>query len=326
MRIAVDAMGGDRAPEAPVAGALRAVERFPDVEVVLVGDPAALTEAAASDRISIHDAPDRVAHDEDPVRAIRANPRTSARACAELLRAGDVQGVVTMGNTGAAVAAATLYCRRLEGVRRTGIAVPFPRAEGATTVIDCGANPDARADELHQYATMAVHYVRSAFGIEEPRIGILSIGEEEHKGNRLVAETWELFRAQPVGTFVGNVEARELMQSKADVVVCDGFVGNVALKSIEGMAEYILTSMTQLLPKYGIRDPLPMLDGVVERVDYSRYGGAPLLGIDGGYLIGHGRSGPEAFENGIGAIRTFIAHGVGARIVEALSQTAKARG
>ena len=320
MKIAIDAMGGDHAPAAPVAGAVYAVERFDDVEIVLVGDPALLTDGpGAHDRISIHDAPEKVNAHDDPVRAIRGNPRTSARACAELLRTDDVQGVVTMGNTGAAVAAATLYCRRLSGVRRTGIAVPFPREDGVTTVIDGGANPDARAEELHQYAVMAVHYVRSAFGIENPRVGILSIGEEEHKGNRLVAETWERFREHPVGNFIGNVESRELMESKADVVVCDGFVGNVALKAVEGMAEFILGALGEILPAAGIADPRPMLADLVNRIDYSKYGGAPLLGVQGGYLIGHGRSGPEAFENGVAAVRSYVKNGVGDAIVEELA-------
>lgn len=321
MRIAIDAMGGDHAPAAPVAGALRALERFPDVEVVLVGNPSTLAEAATHDRISIHDAPDVVGAHDDPVRAIRNNPKNSARACAELLRNDDVQGVVTMGNTGAAVAAATLYCRRLAGVRRTGIAVPFPRGDGATTVIDGGANPDARAADLVQYAVMAVHFVRSTFDIPQPRVGILSIGEEEHKGNRLVAETWELMRERPVGTFIGNVEAHELMRSKADVVVCDGFVGNVALKAVEGMAEFILDSLGELLPAAGIDDPRPMLANLLRKIDFSKVGGAPLLGVEGGYLIGHGRSSPEAFENGVAVIRSYVQNGVGDAIVEELAAT-----
>ena len=329
MRIAVDALGGDHAPAAPAAGALAAVERFPDVEIVLVGDPATLDDPASLDdpgvtahpRVHIHPAPRKVDAAQDPVRFVRAHADCSARVCAELLRAGDVQGVVTMGNTGAAVGAATLYCRRLAGVRRTGIAVPFPRAGGVTTLIDGGANPDARAADLHQYAIMAVHYARSAFRIDNPRVGILSIGEEEHKGNRLVAQTWALFRSHPVGTFIGNVEARELMESRADVVVSDGFVGNVALKAVEGMAEFILTALGRLLPEQGIADPRPMLAQLVQQIDYSKYGGAPLLGIDGGYLIGHGRSGPEAYENGVGAIRNFVANGVGDAIVEELAAT-----
>lgn len=319
MRIAIDAMGGDHAPDAPVAGALRALERFDDVELVLVGNPEALQVADEHERLFVHDAPDVVGDREDPVRAIRNNPKNSARACAELLHAGDVQGVVTMGNTGAAVAAATLYCRRLTGIRRTGIAVPFPREDGATVVIDGGANPDARATDLFKYAVMAVHYARSAFGVEAPRVAILSIGEEEYKGNRLVAETWELFRERPVGTFIGNVEAHELMESKADVVVCDGFVGNVALKAVEGIAAFILGALGEMLPAAGIADPRPMLASLLRKIDFSKVGGAPLLGVEGGYLIGHGRSGPEAIENGVRVIRSYVRDGVGDAIVEELA-------
>ena len=319
MRIAIDAMGGDFAPEAPVAGALRALERFSDIELVLVGDPDQLQAANAHERITLHDAPDVVRADDDPVRAIRNNPRSSARACAELLHSRHVQAVVTMGNTSAAVAAATLYCRRLPGVRRTGIAAPIPRPGGVTTLIDGGANPDSRADDLLQYAIMATHYVRAAFGIAEPRVGILSIGEERSKGNRLVAETWERFEAHPFPHFVGNVEARELFESKADVVVCDGFVGNVTLKAVEGTAEFMMNALKKLLPKHGLPDPREALHDLLLQVDYSKYGGAPLLGIDGGYLIGHGRSGPEAFENGIRAIRPYVQDGVGAAIIEELT-------
>lgn len=333
MRIAIDAMGGDLAPAMPVAGALRALARFDDVEIVLVGDPVQIAdtlsqqsegaEQAHADRLHVHDAPETVDPHEDPVRAVRASPRVSARACADLLHAGDVDGVLTMGNTGAAVAAATLYCRRLEGVKRTGIAVPFPRADGVSIFVDGGANPDARAAHLHQYAIMAAHYVRAAFGIEAPRIGILSIGEEEKKGNRLVAETWELFRSETlpefVGAFVGNVEPHALFRDTADVVVCDGFAGNLILKAAEGMAGFILSALPQSLASHGIPDPSSVIADIAGRVDYADYGGAPLLGVEGAYVIGHGRSTARAYENGVRVIRSYIQGDVGRQIVEQLT-------
>lgn len=339
MRIAIDAMGGDRAPQAPVAGAVRALARFEDVEIVLVGDPARLEEEIARhdgvdpSRLHLHDAPEKVSSDEDPVRAIRKSERVSARAAASLLKSGEVAGVVTMGNTGAAVAAATLYCRRLAGVRRLGIAVPFPRPGGATIVCDAGANPDARAQDLHQYAIMAAHYAHYALGIETPRVGILSIGEEEQKGNRLVHETWERFRAQPVherlpmsgdDCFVGNVEPRELFTDRCDVAVCDGFVGNIALKAAEGMAEYLLGQLAPFLQDKAPELARPTLGHLAQRVDYQAYGGAPLLGVDGGYMIGHGRSGPLAFENGVRVLRSYVQERVGERIVEALEPDVEA--
>lgn len=332
MRIAIDAMGGDLAPAMPVAGALRALATYDDVEIVLVGDPVliakdlAAVEQPHADRLHVHDAPETVDPREDPVRAVRASAKVSARACADLLHAGEVEGVLTMGNTGAAVAAATLYCRRLEGVKRTGIAVPFPRADGVSICVDGGANPDARAAHLHQYAIMAAYYVRAAFGVSAPRIGILSIGEEEKKGNRLVADTWELFRSVPlpdfVGGFVGNVEPHSLFRDTADVVVCDGFSGNLVLKAAEGMAAFILSALPQSLAKHGIADPRSVIAEIAGRVDYAGYGGAPLLGVEGAYVIGHGRSSARAYENGVRVIRSYVQGDVGRQIVEQLQADA----
>ncbi len=327
MQIAIDALGGDHAPEAPVVGALQALEAYPDVEVVLVGDPgpiqAALAAhgAAVSDRLSIHDAPESPGSD-DPVKAIRRSPKVSARACADLLHAGTVQGVVTMGTTGAAVAAATLYCRRLPGVKRTGIAVPLPTPSGVCICIDGGANPDAKAIHLHQYAVMAMHYATASLGIEKPRIAILSIGEEESKGNRLVAETWELFRANPLPNFIGNIEPHAVFEGGADVIVCDGFTGNIVLKTAEGMAAFVMKGVPAALAAAGIeKDPRSMLRSLMTALDYAQYGGAPLLGVEGAYVIGHGRSGPEAFKNGVRVIRSYIEGNVGDRIVEQLAAT-----
>ncbi len=324
MRIAIDAMGGDHAPATPAQGALRAVEAYDDVTIVLVGDPARIeTELAAaggtSDRIEIHDAPDVAGH-EDFVKAVRSNPRLSARACADLLREKSVDGVLTMGTTGAAVAAATLYCRRLEGVKRTGIAVPFPREGGVSLLVDCGANPDAKPLHLHQYALMGAEYVRAAFDVEKPRIGILSIGEEETKGNKFVFETWDVFRADTPANFVGNVEPHALFHDVADVVVCDGFTGNIALKAVEGMAGFILGGLPGVLKTTGADEPESIMRASTERVDYNAYGGALLMGVDGAYVIGHGRSDPRAFVNGVRVIRKYVQGDVGTHIVEELAQ------
>jgi len=336
MRIAVDAMGGDRAPGAPVEGALKAVEAFRELEVVLVGRPEVLTAeldrlqapAARRARLTLHPADAVVGNDEDPVLAVRSRPGTSARVAAELLGKGEVLGVVNMGSTGAAVAAAQLYCERLAGVKRLGIAVPFPRAQGATIVCDCGANPDARPEHLHQYAVMAAHYARATLGVAQPRVGILSIGEEEHKGNRLVKETWERFRASPLpaslATFVGNVEPREFFHDRADVVVAEGFSGNVALKAAEGMAEFMLGVLKATLPV--TPESGKVLKTLFGRVDYAEYGGAPLLGVKGAYLIGHGRSDGRAVFNALRAARAYVAHDVGAKIVAALAGTEAAGG
>jgi glycerol-3-phosphate acyltransferase PlsX len=326
MRIALDAMGGDLAPAAPVEGALRALAQFADVEVVLVGDPRVVERelerhgpsAATAKRFSVHDAPEVVSMEDDPVRAMKTLPRNSAKGCAELLGRREVDGVVNMGSTGAAVAAAMMFAQRLEGVKRPGIAVPFPRDHGATVVLDCGANPDARPEHLHQYAVMATLYARAALGVETPRVGILSIGEEEHKGNKLVHDTWEVFRARPIPNFVGNVEAREFFEDRADVVVADGFSGNVALKAVEGMAEYILRQVASLVAA-GQATPAALPRMIAGRVDYAEYGGAQLLGMRGAYVIGHGRSDARAVASGVRAARAYVAGEVDARIVEQLA-------
>jgi glycerol-3-phosphate acyltransferase PlsX len=327
LRIALDAMGGDRAPAATVEGAVLALQEFPDVEVVLAGETSKIRAeldrvggaSALQHRLGVVDAPEVVSNEEDPARAMRTR-RTSARACAELLGRGEVQGVVNMGSTGAAVAAAALYAKRLEGVRRPGIAVPFPREKGATVVIDCGANPDAKAEHLHQYAIMAALYAKAALSVATPRIGILSIGEEEHKGNRLVHETWEVFRRDPLPDFVGNVEAREFFDDRADVVVADGFSGNVALKAVEGMAEYLLGTLKASLDLTQASSAA-LLKRLLSKVDYVEYGGAPLLGVRGAYVIGHGRSGARAVANAVRAARAYLAAGVDAKIVEQIAAT-----
>lgn len=332
MRIALDAMGGDRAPAAAVEGALRALEAYADLELVLVGRPDAIeaelarlgASAAHRARLAVEPAPDVVSMDEDPVAAVRGRTGTSARVAAEVLGQGRVEGVVNMGSTGAAVAAAQLYCARLAGVKRLGIAVPFPREGGATVVCDCGANPDGRAEHLHQYALMAAQYARAALGVAAPRVGIVSIGEEEHKGNRLVKETWERFRADPVPGFVGNVEPREFFTDRADVAVCEGFTGNIALKAAEGMAEFMLGTLKKTLP------PTPesgkVLKTLVARVDYAEYGGAPLLGVKGAYVIGHGRSDGRAVANAVRAARAYVVHDVGTKIEADLARVGSSAG
>ncbi|MCC7138394.1 MAG: phosphate acyltransferase PlsX [Planctomycetes bacterium] len=325
MRIALDAMGGDKAPAAPVEGALEAVRRYEDVEILLVGDPAVLERELAArggrpDRVTIVPSEGVVAMDEEPVRAMKGKPRNSARVAAECLASGQAQGVVNLGSTGAAVAAATLFCPRIAGVSRFGIAVPFPRREGVTVVVDCGGIVDARAEHLWTYAVMARHYVRAAFRVAEPKVGVLSVGEEEHKGNKLVKETWELLKKHPVPGFVGNVEGRDVFGDAADVVVCDGFVGNVMLKAAEGLGEMMIS----LLKAAAATAPavVPVLKQVVGKLDYAEYGGAPLLGVRGAYVIGHGRSDGRAVWNAVRVAREYVAAGLDAKIAADLAEGA----
>lgn len=324
MRIALDGMGGDKAPAAPVEGALEALRRFDDVELLLVGDPAALeAELAARGgtpaRLTVVASEGVVSMDDEPVRAMKHKPRNSARVTAELLATGRADGVVNLGSTGAAVAAATLFCKRIEGVARLGIAVPFPRPQGVSVVVDCGGIVDARAEHLYTYAVMARHYSRAAFGVAEPKVGILSVGEEEHKGNKLVKETWELFKQHPMPGFVGNVEGRDPFAAVADVIVCDGFVGNVMLKAAEGLGEMMITMLKAVAPSNpGV---VPVLKEMVRKLDYAEYGGAPLLGVRGAYIIGHGRSDGRAVANAVRAARDYLRAGVDAKVAEELGRT-----
>jgi glycerol-3-phosphate acyltransferase PlsX len=326
VRIALDGMGGDRAPAAAVDGALEAVSRFEDVELLVVGDPAALERELAAKggrpaRVRIVPSEGVVGMEDEPVRAMRGKPRNSARVTAELLASGEADGVVNLGSTGGAVAAATLFCKRIEGVSRTGIAVPFPRRDGGVTVvIDCGGLVDARPEHLYTYAVMARHYVRAAFRIQEPRIGLLSVGEEEHKGNKLVKETWELLRKHPVPGFVGNVEGRDPFGDVADVIVCDGFVGNVMLKCTEGVGEMLVSILKEAVAT--TPDVAPVLKRVAGRLDYAEYGGAPLLGVRGAYVIGHGRSGGHAFANAVRVAREYLLNSVDERIAADLAAAA----
>jgi len=332
MRIALDAMGGDRAPAAPVEGAVRALREFDDVDVVLVGLSSALdaelSRHGVTDeerkRIERVDADHVAGMADDPVRTVRQNAGNSARRCAELLREGRVDGVVNMGSTGAAVAAAQLYVGRLDGVRRPGIAVPFPRPGGTTLVMDAGANPEARAEDLYEFAVMASLYAKGALGVETPRVGILSIGEEEHKGNPLVHAAWDVFKERGVEHFIGNVEPRELFQDRADVVVTDGFTGNITLKTAEGMAEYMLRGVASLHPDR--EEAAALSKKLAASVDYAKYGGAPLLGVKGAYLIGHGRSDARAFVNAIRAARAYVGHHVGEETERALAGASKSVG
>ena len=322
IRIALDAMGGDRAPAAPVEGALAALTKHEDLEVLLVGDPAALEREMTSRggvpaRARIVPADGVVSMDEEPARAMKAKPKNSARVTAECLASGQAQGVVNLGSTGAAVAAAVFFVKKLPGVLKPGIAVPFPRKDGVTVVVDCGGIVDASPQNLWQWAVMARHHARVAFGVAAPKVGILSVGEEEHKGNALVHATWELFKKSPIEGFVGNVEGRDVFGGSVDVVVCDGFVGNVMLKAAEGLGEMMLG---QVKAAIGARpEGQALLRDMVRRLDYAEYGGAPLLGVQGAYVIGHGRSDGRAVANALRVAREHVASGVEAKVVEELS-------
>jgi len=312
--IALDAMGADRAPKPEVEGAILATRHY-DVEVVLVGKEEVIRGELDLHRfwrrlpISVVNAREVVGMHEKAAQAVRAKRDSSLRVGLRLVRDGKAAGFVSAGNTGACMATAKMVLGALPGVDRPALAAVFPTAQGtATILIDVGANVDSKPQNLKQFAIMGDVYFRTIFSgrfptADRPRVGVLSVGEEETKGNELSREAYKLIRELPLN-FVGNVEGRDLFNGKADVLVCDGFVGNVALKIIEGMAETVRYLLRQSLQATITRQVGFMLSRQAfvdfkKRLDYSEYGGAPLLGIKGVCIISHGSSNGNAIKNAI---------------------------
>lgn len=313
-RIAIDAMGGDHAPTATVRGALDALSKDDVLEVVLVGAEQALQSALAAanapadGRLVIRHASQVVASTDSASSALRL-PDSSIKRAAELLRDGQVHGLVAAGHTGAAVAAGTLIVGLLPGVRRPGIAVTLPTAQGLCVLTDAGANIHCKPLHLFHYAIMARRYAELALGIEAPTVGLLNVGEEEGKGTELLRETTELLSSEKARlNFIGNVEGHDIFAGKSRVVVCEGFVGNVVLKTSEGLYELISGRVRHMLN--GLAERLSSVPGVAEqlggaftamkaKMDWADHGGAPLLGLKGLLLIAHGRSDARAISNAI---------------------------
>ncbi len=324
IRIAVDAMGGDHAPKSEVEGAIRAAKTL-GVEVLLVGPEELLSrELAAQDNarslpIRIVHASERVTMEDSVARAVRSKRDSSIRVASRLVRDGHAQGLVSAGNTGAVMATAKMVQGVVRGVDRPALASAFPTLTGRPAVmIDVGANVDCNPRMLAQFALMGDIYSRVVFHTERPRVGLLSIGEEEHKGNELTRNAAPLLRSLPLN-FIGNVEGRDLYTGAADVVVCDGFIGNVALKVSEGMADVIMHLLEASLKatlkrKVGYVLSRNAYRDFRKRVDYSEYGGAPLLGVRGVVIICHGRSNGYAIYNAIRVAAELAQAGIDRRL------------
>jgi len=313
IRVAVDAMGGDRAPEEIVAGALEA--RSDQIHPILVGRPGLDTHG-----LELVEAADVIGMDEKPAEAVRAKPNASLVVACRLVGEGRADAVVSAGNTGAMLAAGLMQIRRIKGVFRPAIAVVIPTQRGPSVLLDAGANADARPEHLLQFAHMGSVFAHEVLGIETPDVRLLSIGEEPEKGNELTLEAHELLRESDLD-FRGNVESRELLHGAADVVVTDGFTGNVALKLLEGTIKTLLDALRQeigsTLPgKLGGLLIRPAARRLRDRLDPDTYGGAYLLGLRGLVVIAHGNSSRRAIAN---AIR-YAALGVEHQVVERLSQ------
>ncbi|RLB43885.1 MAG: phosphate acyltransferase PlsX [Deltaproteobacteria bacterium] len=306
MFVAVDAMGGDFAPDVVVQGAVEAVTEF-GVSVILVGDEDRLNrilgQRRIKDRILTAHSEEVIGMDEPPSKAVRKKKRASIRVAFDLVREGKAQALVSAGNSGAIVAAGVLILGKLRGVDRPAIAGVFPRDQGPVVVIDVGANVDCRPSHLFQFAIMARAFATSCLGVKEPKIGLLSIGEEGTKGNEQVRQARELFEKSRLN-FVGNVEGRDVFEGDVQIIVCDGFVGNIVLKLSEGMAESVKRSLrrdlrSSLLGRVATRLATGPLKRFENKLDYEIYGGAPLLGINGVAIVCHGESSPRAIKNAI---------------------------
>jgi phosphate acyltransferase len=304
--VALDGMGADRAPEAPVRGALAAAG--PGVRILLVGDEEALRAeldrqgGAASERIEVVHAPDRIGPDEDGVKAARSKRDSSMVVACRLVAEGRAQAVVSGGNTGAMLAAATFVLRRVPGVIRPGIAVVLPSAAGPVVLIDAGANADCRPEYLGQFALMGALFARDVMRIPDPSLGLLSIGEEDAKGSELVHAARPLLAALP--GFIGNIEGRDIPRGTARVIVTDGFTGNVALKLYEGAASVMFREVAAALrssPRGRLGGLLarPALRAMRRRFDHEEYGGAYLLGVRGLAVIGHGSTDGRGLANAV---------------------------
>jgi phosphate acyltransferase len=306
--LAVDAMGGDHAPVNIVDGAVAAARHL-DVRVALVGPTAALDAALASHPdwrslgIDIVEAPDVIGMADSPAASLRRKPRSSIRVAAELVASKQAAALVSAGSTGAAVMAAYSAFGMIPGVDRPALAATMPTRVGRTLLLDAGANAECRPSHLLQFAVMGTVYARLALRVERPRVGLLSIGEEATKGNDLTREAHRLLKAAPLN-FIGNVEGRDVYSGVADVIVCDGFTGNVALKISEGLVETVEALLGDELQgtfssQVGYLLSRRAFRRFRKRVDYSEYGGAPLVGVAGLAIIGHGRSSAKAVRNAI---------------------------
>lgn len=328
MRIGIDAMGSDRAPVEEVKGAVAAREFLADGDrIVLIGPESAVrphlpADSSWKEYIDLVHTEQVITMNEHPVEALRSKPESSISVLAKMARDKKIDACISAGNTGAFVAASQMYLRRLSGVYRPGIAVVTPTYRGPVVLCDVGANVYCKPQHLHQYGLMASLYSQAICNIEKPRVGLLSVGEEDAKGNDLVKRTRELMRDDPNVNFIGNVEGRDLFRGTCDVMVCDGFVGNVILKLMEGMIEGVIKGLLNEVKSKvsGDADVLrTAAKGIMSKFDFNEYGGAPLLGVGGIVIICHGASDYRGIKNAVRAAKTFARQGVNDRITESVS-------
>lgn len=325
MRIALDAMGTDTAPHAEVAGAIQALREYDgtDVEIVLVGDEAIVRAELARhddvpDTLTVRHAPDRVTAEDAPASVHRRKPDSSVVVGLRMHKDGETDAFVSAGPTGAVMASSLFTLRPLEGVDRPPVGALLPTAGKLSLLVDAGANVGCKPQHLVQFAHLGSIYARDAMGRENPRVGLLNIGEEPGKGDDLTIETYELLSATSGLNFIGNIEGRDIVRGQCDVIVCDGFVGNVLLKFYESVAGYVVDLLRTEVDKvegHGLD-----LDHVFRVLDYAEYGGAPLLGLGGVSIICHGGSPPKAIRNALAVAAQAVRAGLVEHSAEDLKQ------
>lgn len=328
MRIFVDAMGGDFAPQAPVEGALEALRRYPNIEVTLAGVIPEIEKYLVDcddvrSRITLLDAPEVITNEESPVMGVRRKTKSATVIGMLQLRDKEVDGFVSAGSTGAVLAGGMFRLGRIPGIERPALAPTMPNGKGYFLLIDCGANVDCKPEYLVQFGVMGDAYMRGVMGIENPRVGLVNIGAEAEKGNALVKATYPLMENAPYN-FVGNVEARDVMADVADVLVADGFSGNLILKNTEGVAMALLKiikreMMADVRGKMAGLIGKPAFKRVKKLMDYTEVGGAPLLGVQGAVVKAHGSSNGHAFSCAIGQLIKMI----DGKVVETIEQGVK---
>ncbi|MBE5773271.1 MAG: phosphate acyltransferase PlsX [Clostridiales bacterium] len=326
--IAVDAMGGDNAPDAIVAGAVQAVREFKDIKVLLAGPKDRIEALIAdakdvADRIEILPADEVITMEEAPMLAVRKKVNSSMVQAMLAVREKRAGAVVSAGSTGAVLACGMLRIGRIRGIERPALAPVIPGAKKPFLLIDSGANVDCQPKYLNQFGLMGSVYMRSVMGIEDPAVGLVNIGAEEEKGNKLTKETYQLMKAQKSYRFVGNAEARDIPGGDFDVVVADGFDGNIILKYTEGIVKALLSMlkeglMSSTVTKIGAALSKPAFRDLKRKLDYNAYGGAPMLGVEGAVVKAHGSSGEEAIKNAVRQAREMLAGNVVEKIREGL--------
>jgi phosphate acyltransferase len=330
MKLALDAMGGDHAPKEIVLGAMKAVQAFDDLHICLVGDEAKIKEHLTSnERISILHTEEVILGTDEPVKAVRRKKNSSMVLAAKLVADGEADGCISAGNTGALMATGLFVVGRIEGIERPALAPTLPTIGGeGFLLLDVGANVDAKPEHLLQNAIMGSIYAEKVRGVKNPRVGLLNIGTEEKKGNELAKLTFDLLKDAPVH-FIGNVEARDLLDGVADVVVTDGFTGNMVLKTIEGTAMSVFkmlktTLYSSLKTKLAAAVLKPDLMNLKAQMDYSEYGGAGLFGLKAPVIKAHGSSDANSVYNAIRQTRDMVQKNVSPTIKEAISKYTEA--